>query len=432
MSKLSRRGFLGATAGAGVSVAAASALGPLAGTAHAALGVASPGRASNNLGLQLFSVRNLISTLGFRAVFEELARIGYKEVEFAGYTSPASPGLTTADLRRLLDDNGLTAVGTHISLNNLLNAGARETEYARALQLGMKHVGSGSGFAGTTVSAITAEAARFNEAGAAAAAQGLKLYSHNHDLEFAFTDDDSTRRRIDVFLAATDPSYVFWELDILWAYAGARKFATAGGTIGVPLSNGGWGFDPADYVVRNPGRFPLFHTKDGNPTPSPAPTGRAYVPSEFGAGTIPFRTFFDKVGASAYHHPLWEQDNAPETPAAAGGALGAAARSYAGLHAVRTLTWLDELTQMVANFGGMGQISRGAEASLGNRLARATALVEAGSETRALGYVEQFMDRAQNQIKGDAADLAVRDTLLHNARALRAWLLEAEDRENGA
>ena len=123
--KISRRGFIGAAAATGMGVAATTALGPLSGTANAAMAVAAPDTPSDNLGLQLFSVRNAISRFGFRAVIEELARIGFKEVEFAGYTSPASPGITVPQLKQLLDDNGRVAAGTHVNINNLLNPATR-------------------------------------------------------------------------------------------------------------------------------------------------------------------------------------------------------------------------------------------------------------------------------------------------------------------
>ncbi len=438
-SKFSRRGFIGAAAATGMGVAATSALGPLAGTAHAAMGVSAPDSPRAGLGLQLYSVRNAISSFGFRVVFEELARIGFKEVEFAGYTSPASPGLTVPDLRRLLDDNGLKAVGVHIGRQALLGIDgsgnstettrtAQRTAFEQAVVLGMPHVGTADDFAGLTVPDITTEGGRFTAAGAVATTFGLKLYQHNHANEFSFTRDDLTRRRHDVFLAATDPSLVFLELDILWAHGGARKFAVAGPNGGSPAPDGSWGFDPADYVARAPQRYPLFHVKDGTPNANPA-QGNSYADVEFGAGVIPYRAFFDKVGARSYHHPLWEQDSAPNTPATRGGSLGAALRSFNLMHQTRTLTWMDELVQMVANYEGAGRISSSAAASLNDRLARAMDEVEGGSETRTRNYLAQFVARANNQIKG-GQDAVARALLVQAAQQIITWLDETDARED--
>ncbi len=436
---LSRRGFIGAAAATGMGVAAASTLGPLAGTAHAALGVAGPDAPSNALGIQLYSVRNAVASFGFRAVFEELARIGFKEVEFAGYTSPASPGITVQELRTLLDANGLQAVGVHIGRQALLgiDGTGASTEATRATQrlafeqavvLGMPHVGTADDFAGLTVPDITAEGARFSAAGAVAASFGLKLYQHNHANEFSFTRDDLTQRRHDVFLSATDPSLVFLELDILWAHGGARKFALPGPNGGTPAADGSFGFDPAAYVARAPQRYPLFHVKDGRPFANPT-QGNSFQDVEFGTGTIPYRQFFDTIGARSYHHGLYEQDSGPSTPAAQGGALGAALRSFANMHTLRTLTWMDELVQMVERYEGAGRISASAAASLTDRLVRALDEVEGGSETRTRGYLSQFVARANNQIKG-GQDVVARALLVQAAEQLIVWLDQTEARED--
>ena len=49
------------------------------------------------------------------AVLEQVGKIGYQGVEFAGYY-----GRNAKDLRKLLDDNGLKCCGTHIGVDALL------------------------------------------------------------------------------------------------------------------------------------------------------------------------------------------------------------------------------------------------------------------------------------------------------------------------
>jgi sugar phosphate isomerase/epimerase len=416
-SDLSRRQFIGTTAAAGLGVAAASTLVP-AGAANAAMGVAAPDTPYPNLGLQMFSIRNLVSSLGFQAVFQELADIGFKDIEFAGYNSAASPGLTVPGLRQLLDDNGLKAVGAHQNLNNVLGLNgpaAQMTEFENARTLGMTHIGSGSLFPSmlpsNTVADIERIAEQYNTAGAVAATMGLKVYGHNHDGEFAPTTDNPMRRKYDVLVENLSHPNAVTEMDIYWAYVGAARFG---------------GFNPPDYVVARPQRFALFHVKDGNVVPG----GAGSQILEFGAGNVPFRAFFDAVGARSYHYPLWEQDTAPNTPAALGGAAGAARRSYNNMHAVRTLTWLDELGQMMATYAGAGRLNSRVAASLEDRRLRAADLVENGSETRAMGYLQQLVNRANNQIKGDAEDAMIRGLIVAAAEQIMEWLDEAEDREN--
>src|SRR3954449_867832 len=85
--RLSRRGFVGATTGA----AAAATLGaaPALGHGRRDRGGGRGGRLlpRSNIGIQLFTVRDQVATLGFEEVFRRLSEIGYREVEFAGYTA---------------------------------------------------------------------------------------------------------------------------------------------------------------------------------------------------------------------------------------------------------------------------------------------------------------------------------------------------------
>ena len=135
---LSRRQLLAATTG----VAAAAALGSAAmggGPAHAAASASV--RAGGNgvlvppgkRGIILYTVRDAISRdpnttdlpSGFLEVFQELSRIGYKQVEFAGFNQHANaPGGNVNNiagaqlLRTWLDDNGLEAEGNEHSFAN--------------------------------------------------------------------------------------------------------------------------------------------------------------------------------------------------------------------------------------------------------------------------------------------------------------------------
>jgi sugar phosphate isomerase/epimerase len=302
--EVNRRQLLRALAGTTVAISASSLAGPLLSTAAAKNAkLVPPGK----IGIQLFTIRNLVSSLGFRAVFEELARLGYKSVEFAGYTSPASPGLTVEGLRQLLDDNGLIGVGSHLGLNNFRNN--LQFELDRAEILGLSHIGTASepvSAANRSIAGYQAASAEFNAWGEAAAARGIKWYQHNHQNEFRFANDDPSVRLYDVMLA--------------WAHVGAHIAP---------------GFVPVDYVIANKGRYPLFHAKDGASTGQPVGVGNGYSIVEFGAGDIDFTSFYQQIPAGGSSYSLYEQDNAPNTPSEQGGAFGAAARSYAALNALR-------------------------------------------------------------------------------------------------
>jgi len=317
MSKSSRRGFLKALAGTTVAVSMATlTTGALAqaGTRAAPAPGVLPGRTRlvppSKIGIQLYTIRDKVSSLGFRAVFEELSRIGYSEVEFAGYTQ-GTGAITPAQIRTLLDDFGLKALGSHVGRNDLLTNTNAQLDIAQTL--GMPYVGTAEAPTGsTTVAGYQAAGAQFNAAGTIAKARGMKIYQHNHDSEFAFATDQPAVRRYDVFLQSTDPELVFLEMDVYWAYVGQYKYP---------------GFQPIQYILDNPRRYPLLHLKDGKSNPG---SGNGYDIIEFGAGSIPYKEFLSQLPDRGSRLGVVEQDNAGST--AAGGnpvnSFGNAERSY--------------------------------------------------------------------------------------------------------
>lgn len=328
-SAISRRGLLRATAASTAAVAAAAVAGSVpAGAAASAAGspaAAAPGchRGTvrippGKIGIQQWSIRDAVAQLGFRVVFEELSRIGYQHFEFFDYNSPAEPGLTIPQLRILLDDNGLNGIGAHRGLaafrNNL------EQELDRAEILGLPFIGTAQEPVtpeNRTVAGYQAAADELNGFGAATRDRGIRWYQHNHQNEFRFAADAPEVRLYDVLLAETDPKLVFFQLDIFWAFVGQHIAP---------------GFEPVDYVIANPHRYPMFHAKDGERRPD-LPNGYDFV--EFGTGDIDFAGFYRQLPAKGRHYSLWEQDNAPDTPPERGGSLGAAERSYQAMRALR-------------------------------------------------------------------------------------------------
>jgi sugar phosphate isomerase/epimerase len=73
------------------------------------------------LGLQLYSLRDQCKT-DLPGMLKAVSNIGYKGVEFAGYH-----GRSAAELRKMLDDNGLVACGTHTPYESVLPDKLSET-----------------------------------------------------------------------------------------------------------------------------------------------------------------------------------------------------------------------------------------------------------------------------------------------------------------
>lgn len=366
---LTRRQLLAATTG----MAAAAALGAAAfgGSPAQALAKASgAARAATDAngvlippakrGIILYTVRDAISrdpnttdlASGFKEVFQELSRIGYKQIEFAGYGQHANAeggnvnNLAGAQLLRTwLDDNGLEAEGNHGTIPSVINdatLAAFDVACETANILGFGHIGTGGDPTGSAYLADwQAAAERWNILGERAAGHGLKLYTHNHDVAYSFLLDSGpldasgrpTRssgiRRLEWFLANTDPNYVYLEMDIYWAHVAQYKHTVFTAPDGTQVESI---FDPAAVVAAQTTRFPLFHAKDGRKDTTQA---NGYVMTPFGQGDIDYTTFFQRIGAKGYHNPMWEQDTAPGGAANPAQSLQFAQTSYDALAALR-------------------------------------------------------------------------------------------------
>src|SRR5262245_26104609 len=137
---LSRRGLVGAAAG----TAAATALAPWSASAHGRhrhghkRGRLLP---KSRIGIQLYTVRDQVDSLGFEEVFKRLAAIGYKEVEFAGYNAQGRRW-SNEELRGLLRKYGLNATGSHVGYGTFRTD--LEQTLDDAAEIGMKYVGTAS------------------------------------------------------------------------------------------------------------------------------------------------------------------------------------------------------------------------------------------------------------------------------------------------
>ncbi|MDJ1134455.1 sugar phosphate isomerase/epimerase family protein [Streptomyces iconiensis] len=348
-SALRRRGFLGVAAGAtaaallGTTAAHAGSRTDAASTASTTQGHGHGRRPivpRGKLGIQLYTIRDQTKALGFARVFEELRRYGYDSVEFAGYTQ-GTGDISLRQLKRLMRDNGLRGIGSHVGYYS-----GNPADYTFATQLdkvvddaaalGVPHVGTAASpdRYGRTVDAWKRAAEDFNTYGAAARKRGLKFYQHNHQMEFGFAEDRPDVRLYDVLLAETDPELVYLEMDIYWAYAGQHRFSVR--PDGTPAP-----FEPLDYVLAAPHRYPLFHVKDGEHDEASAD---GYHMVDVGDGDIDYERFIGRVlrhkgrhghGHRTDHHWLMERDDAVDPNANPAGSLSSARRSAAYLRRKR-------------------------------------------------------------------------------------------------
>jgi sugar phosphate isomerase/epimerase len=269
----------------------------------AALGIASrdaladgvllaPKRKLKKVGLQLYTVRDLMKA-DLPGTLRKVAQIGYKEVEFAGYY-----GRSPAQIKALLKQNGLTSPSSHIGLDILEKDSVRAFADAKAI-----------GHSWVTMPYIPEERRKtvddwnkiidlLNQLGPQAKAAGLRLAYHNHDFEIRPVGGV---RPLDLMLSKTDPSLVDFEMDLYWVVFG--------------------GGDPLDFFNRYPGRFKLVHVKD-----SAGPPDNKMV--DVGKGTIDFPKIFAQSDKAGIKHYFVEHDQ-PADP------IATIRNSYRYLHALR-------------------------------------------------------------------------------------------------
>jgi sugar phosphate isomerase/epimerase len=356
-SRLSRRRLLGASAAAAVGAATMSLIpaAAFAGGRDDARDTKDDHGDGGDLtvlpsrrGIILYTVRDVIGRTpdpasglggGFRYVFEELAKMGYKEVEFAGYgqsTSILGRQITPAEIRQLLDDNGLKANGSHAPIN-FDNPDTFKVQLDIAETLGLPHIGTAGIPTNSRYKADWQVAAeKFNRFGEMARARGIKLYQHNHHAEYNFLLDagpldangkptrSSGLRGLEYFFTLADPRLVYFEMDIYWGYVAQHRYQTYTDANGVAQTSL---FDPIRAVKKRSQRFPLFHVKDG--VPANNADGYSMVPA--GTGVIPLQKLLDAVGEKGFRHPNYEQDNAPGGSAAPNQSLQFSQTSYTNI-----------------------------------------------------------------------------------------------------
>ncbi len=218
-SNLDRRRFIKLTA-ASLGTASLGLSGCVAGKAkHAKIPV----------GLELYSVRNECKA-DFPRTMAAVAQMGYKGVEFAGYW-----GRTAGEVRKMLDENGLVACGTHTQYADLQPAKLEAT-------LEFNHI-IGNKFVicpymtGKTRQEWLDKAAEFNALADKLRPLGMSIGYHAHAHDFHRFDGETAW---DLFFGNTHPE-VIMQLDTSNCREG--------------------GADPVEVLNRYPGRARTIHIK---------------------------------------------------------------------------------------------------------------------------------------------------------------------------
>jgi len=243
----------------------------------AALGVTGIAQAAQikAVGIQLYTVRDLfqkdpVKTLG------DIARIGYKEVEYGG---GGYDGMDHKLLRRTMDRLGLRSPSIHVPYEALLGAFDKQVEMAKTLgadTIVLPYMVDQH----RTEAGWTAAMPNFNRFARDLRKAGLGFAYHNHDFEFTVKPGGvSLYERL---LKATDPALVKVELDLYWV--------------------GHAGEDVGAWIDRLGPRLYAYHVKDARADGSMTAVG---------AGKTDFAALFRRRGSAGVRHFYVENDQAP-------------------------------------------------------------------------------------------------------------------------
>lgn len=188
-------------------------------------------------GLQLYSLRDMMKK-DLPAALDQAKAFGFKEVEGGGFIQEKPEKLVP-----MLKERGLTMTSTHFSFKPL--AENLDQCVKDAQTLGVKfavcpwidhEVGNFND------DAVKKAAEVFNRAGEAFKKVGVSFGYHPHGFEFRPVSEGASETYFDRLVAATNPDFVCFEMDVLWVI--------------FP------GVDPVKLLEKYSSRWKLMHLKD--------------------------------------------------------------------------------------------------------------------------------------------------------------------------
>lgn len=224
------------------------------------------------LGVQLYTLRDAAHQ-DIERTIARIRSIGYREVEWWG-----SFGKTPAQLRVMLDANGLRSPSVHVSWEAITTGLDATLEAAER----MGHhwvIFPGLDAEDHRPARYDEVADKLNAAGETAARARIRVGYHNHDVDLhPFPDGQIPLERL---ARRLDPKVADLEVDLYWITKG--------------------GGDPKQWLRDHPGRIPLVHVKDAGPAPD-------FVMSDVGAGAIDWHALFQLRHRAGIKHYYVEHD----------------------------------------------------------------------------------------------------------------------------
>ncbi|MGH9616511.1 MAG: sugar phosphate isomerase/epimerase family protein [Acidobacteriaceae bacterium] len=236
------------------------------------------------LGIQLYSVRKQLPT-DYEGTLKQIAAIGYKQVEAAGFFNHSA-----SQVKQAMREAGLNCVSAHYSSDLLHTQFDQIVAFIK--EIGAKYIicsypghhgGHGPMF---TLAEWRWNAEQFNQIGKKIHAAGLKFGYHNHTMEF---HKENGVTPYDELMRLTDPAYVTMEMDLGWVVVG--------------------GGNPVELLHRYSTRISMLHVKDFKPFTIPQTIENPPTATALGQGSIDYRPIFAAAAATGHiRHCFVEQE----------------------------------------------------------------------------------------------------------------------------
>jgi sugar phosphate isomerase/epimerase len=194
------------------------------------------------IGCQTWPVRDMIAK-DFPGTLKQLSDAGFQSIELCspvGYEDSGFAGLAKykgAELRKIINDAGLTCVSSHFSMEELRKNQDDRIAWAKDVGMTQMLVASLGGPEHPTMDDVKRAADEYNKIGDKAAQAGIQQGLHNENFELSKVDG---KRTYDTLFELLDPKLV--------------KFQFQVSTISE-------GYDAAEYFTKYPGRFISMHAQ---------------------------------------------------------------------------------------------------------------------------------------------------------------------------
>lgn len=238
--------------------------------------------ASTYVAAQLYTLRDSLKTpADIATTFKALSDIGYGAVQVSGVGEIAD-----AELKKLLDDNGLNCVATHISMPDLRERFDQVVEQHKTLDCDYTAIGALPAEDRKDADSFARAGKELSEFAAKLSEQGITLGYHNHSFEFVRFGDTTG---LDLVLGDDKNNPLQAEIDTYWVQHG--------------------GGDPAAWILKYSGRIDVVHFKDLVMTPD-----ITQVFAEVGEGNLNWARIIEACKKAGTKYYAVEQDICQRPP----------------------------------------------------------------------------------------------------------------------